>query len=83
MVEYGCTQCGAPTQREKLMVKKAVFLEMGEGGRTFKSRVVGWFCPKCVAADLDWQRPKFTAPRPMPAGEAPPPIPAGGLLDAG
>jgi len=61
---YGCTNCGAQTQRDLLMVKKVVFLEMGEGARTHRSRVVGWLCPKCVAADPDWNREKFNPPRP-------------------
>jgi hypothetical protein len=65
MVEYGCTKCGTPTERSKLMVKKAVFLEMGEGARTFKSRVINWLCPSCVAKDDDWNRPKFQPPRPL------------------
>lgn len=61
---YACTQCGRPTERKLLMVKKAVFLEMGEGARTFRSRVVGWLCPTCVASDIDWNREKFNPPRP-------------------
>jgi hypothetical protein len=61
--EYICTGCKTPTQRELLMVKKAVFLEMGAGGRTFKSRVVGWLCPNCVRIDTDWNQPKFQPPR--------------------
>ena len=65
MPDYGCTRCSTPTERSKLMVKKAVFLEMGEGGRTFRSRVTDWLCPACVAADPDWQREKFTPPRPQ------------------
>lgn len=63
---YGCTQCSAPTKREDLVVKKAVFLEMGEGARTFRSRVVGWLCPKCREGDPDWNREKFSPPRPLP-----------------
>ena len=62
--EYACTRCGKPTPRDKLMVKKAVFLEMGEGARTFRSRVTDWLCPACVAEDLDWKREKFHPPRP-------------------
>ena len=65
---YGCTNCGDPTKREDLTVKKAVFLEMGEGARTHRSRVVGWFCPKCVTSDIDWNREKFSPPRPIPQG---------------
>lgn len=63
---YACTRCGTPTQRELLMVKKAVFLEMGEGARTFRSRVIGWLCPKCVATDPDWNQEKFSPPKPVP-----------------
>lgn len=60
---YGCTRCGADTVRNLLTVKKAVFLEMGEGGRTLRSRVTDWLCPECVAKDADWNRPKFAPPR--------------------
>ena len=61
--DYTCTNCGTSTPRELLMVKKAVFLEMGEGGRTHRSRVTGWLCPVCVAADVDWNREKFHPPK--------------------
>lgn len=61
--DYTCTRCGTSTAREMLMVKKAVFLEMGEGGRTFRSRVTGWLCPACVATDEDWNREKFHPPK--------------------
>ena len=45
-----------------LTVRKVVFLEMGMGGRTVKSRVAGWLCPKCIADDKDWNRDAFEAP---------------------
>jgi hypothetical protein len=38
------------------MVKKAVFLTMGEGGRTIRSRVTDWLCGRCAASDVDWNR---------------------------
>jgi hypothetical protein len=38
------------------MVKKAVFLTMGEGGRTIRSRVTDWLCGRCAAGDDDWNR---------------------------
>jgi len=60
---YACTRCGNSVGRELLVVKKAVFLEMGEGGRTYRSRVTGWLCPPCVAADEDWNREKFHPPK--------------------
>lgn len=52
--DYACTRCGTDTARDLLTVKRAVFLEMGEGARTLKSRVTDWLCPKCVASDADW-----------------------------
>lgn len=63
---YACTnpECGREVPREQLVVKKAVFLEMGEGARTLRSRVVGWLCPVCVSKDPDWNREKFNPPRP-------------------
>ena len=63
--DYACTSCGTPTQRDLLMVKKTVFLEMGMGGRTFKSRVTGWLCPSCIRKDDDWNREKFHTPKPV------------------
>lgn len=57
--EYKCTRCGKDCQRDLLTVKKAVFLEMGMGGRTIRSRVVGWLCPSCTANDSDWNQEKF------------------------
>lgn len=62
---YGCTNCGASTPRDDLTVKKSVFLEMGAGARTWRSRVVAWLCPDCVRADPEWNLPKFSPPRPL------------------
>lgn len=59
---YDCTKCGAPVGRELLTVKKVSFLEMGEGGKTLRSRVVGWLCPRCVAMDHEYNLEKFKAP---------------------
>ena len=63
--EYICTHCGNPTQRDLLTVKKIVFLEMGLGGRTVRSRVNGWLCPSCVAGDSEWNREPFVRPAPL------------------
>lgn len=62
-INYACTLCGNDTKREELTVKKSTFLEMGEGARTVRSRVVAWLCPRCVIGDADWNRPKFAPPR--------------------
>lgn len=63
---YVCTRCAKPTDRDNLVVKKAVFLEMGEGARTERSRVVDWLCPLCKNEDADYNREKFTPPRVKP-----------------
>lgn len=71
--EYKCTICGAAPglseteSRDLLTVKKVSFLEMGLGGRTLRSRVVGWLCPRCVKADPDYQREPFAVPGDTPA----------------
>lgn len=58
--EYRCTRCGeVPTKegvepRDLLTVKKILFVEMGAGGRSIRSRVADWLCPSCVVADPDW-----------------------------
>lgn len=54
---YKCTNCNARTSRDNLTVKKAVFLRMGEGGATIKSRVVQWLCKACLLSDEDFNRP--------------------------
>lgn len=59
---YECTQCKATPGRDLLTVKKAVFLEMGMGGRIIRSRVTDWLCPSCTAKDPDYRREAFTAP---------------------
>lgn len=65
MATYVCTQCGTHTRRELLTVKKIVFLEMGMGGRTVRSRVNGWLCPSCIAIDIEWNREAFIKPKPV------------------
>lgn len=60
---YACTQCRRPNNREDLTVKKAVFLEMGEGARTVRSRVIAWLCKYCLEKDEDFLREKFNPPR--------------------
>ncbi|HEY6021731.1 MAG TPA: hypothetical protein VIY48_18235 [Candidatus Paceibacterota bacterium] len=61
-IEYKCTSCGQPQSRSDLIVKKVVFLEMGAGGRTIKSRVIHWLCRVCKSRDVDWNREAFEQP---------------------
>lgn len=61
--DYGCTKCQRSTPRDKLVVKKALFTEMGEGAGTLRSRVVAWLCTNCLESDPDYLREKFSPPR--------------------
>ena len=60
---YGCTRCERLCKRELLVVKKALFVEMGEGSSTLRSRVTDWLCPTCLLSDVDYNREKFSPPR--------------------
>ena len=60
--KYVCSTCNKPTARDLLMAKKIVFLTMGAGGRTVKSRVIEWKCPTCVVKDEHWNLEAFVAP---------------------
>lgn len=65
---YECSNCTSSPGRELLTVKKVMFVEMGVGGRTLRSRVTGWLCPECVARDPDYKREAFQAPNIHRAG---------------
>lgn len=68
--DYVCSNCGREVGRDNLIVKRAVFKEMGKGGATIKTRTSGWLCtipngemPSCLDQDNDWERPIYsTAP---------------------
>lgn len=60
---YGCTRCKTPCDRDVLTVKKALFVDMGEGASTKRSRVVDWLCQTCLKLDPDYNREKFNPPR--------------------
>jgi len=59
-LQYRCSKCGrGPEQgveRAKLVVKKSIFVTMGRGGKTIRSRVLDWLCPACLGDDRDWNR---------------------------
>lgn len=67
--DYVCTVCKQPFPRDLLTCKKAVFLEMGSGAATHRSRVVAWLCPKDLVNDEDWKRPPRQAPGNKPREE--------------
>jgi hypothetical protein len=56
---YRCTKCKRDCKRAELTVKKAVFLEMGEGARTVRSRVMEWLCESCLEVDPEYNKEKF------------------------
>lgn len=60
--EYVCTQCGNPTKRDDLTVKRVQFVELGAGAKTKRSRVTHWLCVTCLAEDFDWNRDPFKIP---------------------
>lgn len=57
-----CSKCSASIDREELVVKRAMFVEFGTGGKTIRSRVVAWLCPACLKKDTDWARDAYTTP---------------------
>ncbi len=61
--DYSCTGCGLSKKRDELTVKKVVFLEMGAGARTKRSRVVDWLCNECLESDPTFIMPAFTPPK--------------------
>ena len=61
--DYACSKCGLPKKRDELTVKKCVFLEMGAGARTKRSRVLEWLCDGCLGVDSIYLLPAFTPPK--------------------
>lgn len=66
--DYKCGRCHTSTHRDLLTVKKILFLEMGAGGKTIKSRVDSWLCPNCVKSDPHWNLPEYRQPDERPEG---------------
>lgn len=58
-VGYKCSGCNEDCERSLLSVKKVMFTAMGAGAQTLRSRVVGHFCPRCVAQDPDYNREPY------------------------
>lgn len=66
-IKYDCTRCGRKLTKAELVAKRVQFRDLGESGRTLKSRVTEWLCrvpqddgsPSCLHADEDWNRPAF------------------------
>lgn len=61
-IDYRCSECGKPTERDLLTVKKVSFLEMGERPKALKTRTESWLCPDCVREDAAFNIPKGHAP---------------------
>lgn len=60
-LDYSCTRCGTPTEREDLVVKRVRFSKMGRGGALLRSRTAGWLCSKCLEDDPDWNAEKLAS----------------------
>lgn len=67
---YFCTVCGKRTQRSQLTVKRAIYAEMGRGGKVIRSRTTGWLCSTCRTADPDWRQDVYSD---APGWQAPAP----------
>jgi hypothetical protein len=61
--DYVCSNCGNPTARDMLTVKKTLFTGMGAGAKTTRARVIAWLCPSCTKLDPDWHRPAHHTPK--------------------
>lgn len=59
-IEYKCAVCGRIRQRDQLAAKRVSFMEMGEGAKTIRARVVSWLCKDpCMLKDPDYNRERF------------------------
>lgn len=60
-IEYKCAKCGKTRRRADLAAKRISFMEMGEGAKTIRARVVAWLCKEpCMLEDPDYQRERFS-----------------------
>lgn len=62
VINYGCSECGLPKPRAALVVKKVMFTEMGEGGRTLRARVSKWLCGSCLKDDEHYNMQSYKGP---------------------
>lgn len=60
-IEYNCTECGEPYDREILSAKKVSFHAIGVKGRMLRSRTVAWLCPRCLVRDPAWTAEAYAA----------------------
>ena len=66
--EYKCSGCGREVGKLNLRSKLVEFKEIGKGGRTVRSRTIGWLCivpqpdggPSCLDADTHWNLPMYS-----------------------
>lgn len=69
--EYKCSKCGNHERAELLTAKKVMFQELGIKPRTLKSRIEGWYCPKCISEDPVWNMAPYSSPGMVPAPKQP------------
>jgi hypothetical protein len=65
-----CNQCGQEVKVADTLVKRAVFLVPGKGGRQVRSRVVGNVCNPCLKNEPDYNREPWATIKGQPVAAA-------------
>ena len=58
--DYRCSVCGRAQPRDKLASKCVIFHALGKQRTVVRSRVVGWFCQRCMWRDVDYDREPYS-----------------------
>ena len=58
---YKCSTCDQIFEKHEMRARTISWKTMGLGGKTIRSRVVGWDCIGCMENHPDYQREYFTA----------------------
>lgn len=58
-IDYRCEDCGKRRKRADLVAKRVSWMEMGEGAKTIRARVIKWQCRDCMANDPEYNRERF------------------------
>lgn len=58
-IDYRCADCGKRKPRAELVAKRIAWMEMGEGAKTVRARVIKWQCRDCMMKDPEFNRERF------------------------
>ena len=60
-ITYTCSICKDERPRDKLVVKRVQFKEMGAAGKVIRTRAVGWLCRDrpCLEEDPTYNRVEY------------------------